>query len=84
MYNEQLLKVQTLYKLYRKRRWGGKHTALRNLRVDKRILKELNNLGFIKIKMSTGERHISLNSHKKKEILDYIIKVLKIDPNLLE
>jgi len=42
--------------------WGGRHTEL----------KELLNKGFLTIKMSTGEYHISLNSHKQKEIYEFL------------
>ncbi len=86
------LKAQLLFKLYRRGIWGGRHTPLRNLfhlidktsiRESKKALKELSNLGWILIKISTGEEHISLNSHKNKEVKDFILKVLKIDPALL-
>ena len=92
MVNE-LLKAQLLFKLYRKGIWGGKHTPIKNLfhladkasiQESKKVLKELNNLRWILIKISTGEEHISLNSHKSKEIKEYILKVLNIDPRLLE
>lgn len=93
MANYELLKAQLLFKLYRKGVWGGKHTPIKNLfhlvdkasiQESKKALKELNNLGWILIKISTGEEHISLNSHKAKEIKDYILKVLNIDSSLLE
>ncbi len=93
MANFELLKTQLLFKLYRKGIWGGKHTPIKNLfhlvdkasiQESKKALKELNNLGWILIKISTGEEHISLNSHKNKEIKEYILRILKIDPNLLK
>ena len=92
MENYDYLKAQLLFKLYRKGIWGGRHTPIRNLfhlvdktsiKESKKALKELNNLGWILIKISTGEEHISLNSHKNKEIKDFILKVLKVDPALL-
>ena len=92
MENYEYLKAQLLFKLYRKGKWGGAHTPLRNLfhlmdkvsiKESKKAVKELNNLGWINIKISTGEEHISLNPHKNKEIRDFILKVLKIDPALL-
>ncbi len=88
----ELLKAQLLFKLYRKGIWGGRHTPLDNLlhladkasiKESEKVLKELNNIGWILIKVSTGEKHISLNSHKSKEIRDYILQVLKINPNML-
>lgn len=92
MENYDYLKAQLLFKLYRRRIWGGKHTPIRNLfhlvdkvsiKESKKALKELNNLGWILIKISTGEEHISLNPHKNKEIKEFILKVLKVDPALL-
>ena len=89
----ELLKAQLLFKLYRKAIWGGRHTPLRNLfhlagniaiKESKKVLKELNKLGWILIKVSTGEEHISLNPHKNKEIKEFILGILKIDPRLLE
>ncbi len=63
--------------------WGGRHTELRNLakslpkhaRGGKEVrlaIKELINRSFINIKMSTGEYHVSLNSHMQKEIYDFL------------
>jgi hypothetical protein len=63
--------------------WGGRHTELKNLQkalpdhlrgtkdADKAI-KELLEKEFIIIKLSTGEKHVSLNSHKQKEIYDFL------------
>lgn len=87
------LKAQLLFKLYRKGIWGGRHTPLKNLfhimdnvsiKESEKAIKELINLDWIKIKISTGDKHISLNPHKNKEIRDYILQVLKIDPVLLK
>ena len=68
-------------------RWGGKHRELRNIKkgfpshisnskegqklIDKTI-KELINDGWLLCKKSTGELHISLNPHMKKEIMDFL------------
>lgn len=91
MYNEDLI-AELLYKLYRRGIWGGRHTPLKNLyyltskiiiRDSEKAVKELSNLGWIQLKKSTGEIHISLNPHKKKEIRDFILKFLKINPELL-
>lgn len=92
MSNEEL-KAELLFKLYRKGIWGGKHTPLRNLyhfsnkviiRESEKAVKELNNLDWVNIKISTNEKHISLNPHKNKEIKQYILQVLKINPSLLD
>ncbi|MEK6935533.1 MAG: hypothetical protein AABW67_02005 [Nanoarchaeota archaeon] len=92
MYNEELT-AELLYKLYRKGIWGGKHTPLKNLyHLTSRIIikdsekaaKELINLGWISAKKSTGEIHVSLNPHRKGEIISFILKVLKINPEFLK
>lgn len=92
MLNEKLT-AELLYKLYRKGIWGGRHTPLRNLYhlVDKasikeseKAIKDLTNLDWIHPKKSTGEIHVSLNSHKKSEIKSFILRILKIDPEFLK
>lgn len=92
MESYEYLKAQLLFKLYRRGIWGGRHIPLRNLfhlvdkssiKESKKALKELNNLGWILIKISTGEEHISLNPHKNREIKDFILRILKVDPALL-
>ena len=63
--------------------WGGRHTELTNLlkclpkhlrgtKEAKNALHELVGLEFILMKLSTGEKHLSLNSHKQKEIYDFV------------
>ena len=63
--------------------WGGRHTELRNLfkalplhlrgvKEAKNAVRELLRREFIFIKISTGEKHVSLNSHKQKEIYDFV------------
>lgn len=68
-------------------RWGGKHTEIRNIKkgfpsnianskegqksIDKAI-KELINDCWLLCKKSTGELHVSLNPHMKKEIMNFI------------
>jgi len=93
MADYEQLKAQLLFKLYRKGKWGGAHTPLKNLlhlmdnasiKESKKALKELTNLSWILIKPSTGEEHISLNSHKTKEIKEFILRILKINPSWLE
>jgi len=70
-------------------RWGGKHTAVRNLRngfpsnvsstkegqklIDKAI-KGLINDGWLLSKKSTGDIHVSLNPKMKKEIMGFVSK----------
>ena len=92
MDNEEL-SAELLYKLYRKGIWGGRHTPLKNLyhltskiiiKDSEKAVKELSNLGWIQAKKSTGEIHVSLNSHKNQEIKEFILRVLKINPELLK
>jgi len=63
--------------------WGGRHTEMRNLQKSlpdhlretkehKKAIKELINKGFLNVKPSTGELHVSLNSHKQKEIFEFL------------
>ena len=63
--------------------WGGRHTELKNLqkslpdhlrgcKESKEAVKELINKEFLNIKLSTGEKHVSLNSHKQKEIYEFL------------
>ena len=63
--------------------WGGRHTELKNLqkalpshlrgsKESKKAVKELLNRGFLNIKLSTGEKHVSLNSHKQQEIYEFL------------
>jgi hypothetical protein len=92
MENDELI-AELLYKLYRKGVWGGRHTPIRNLyhltskiiiRESEKAVKELSNLGWIQTKKSTGEIHISLNPHKKGEIRNFILKILKVSPDFLK
>jgi len=63
--------------------WGGRHTELKNLqkalpshlrgsKESKKAIKELLKKQFLNIKLSTGEKHVSLNSHKQKEIYEFL------------
>ena len=90
---EDMLLAELLFKLYRKGIWGGRHTPIKNLfhivnsatiKDSKKATKELEKKGLVLVKKSTGEDHISLNPHKKKEIKEYILKILKVDPELLK
>mgnify|MGYP001612565174 CR=1 FL=1 len=73
-----------LRRLLNKRRIGGKHTEEKNVfrfaknlsREDQKQLEEdykwCIQQGWIFLKKSTGEVHISLNPHKLKEILEAV------------
>jgi len=63
--------------------WGGRHTELINLKKalprhlrgtkeSNKAIKELLNREFLTIKISTGESHVSLNSHKQEEIYKFL------------
>lgn len=63
--------------------WGGRHTELINLKkcipkhlrgekATEEAIKELINKGFLKIKKSTGEFHVSLDSNKQQEIYEFV------------
>jgi len=79
-----------LLRLIKMDKWSGAHTALRNAtkglpsrylstskgkKAVKKALKELTNKGFLLVKPSTDEIHISLDSHKAREIDDFLQKV---------
>lgn len=63
--------------------WGGRHTEIKNLqkalpdhlrgtKEHKKAIKELINKRFLNVKPSTGELHVSLNSHMQKEIFEFL------------
>lgn len=67
-------------------KWGHAHTPLSNVlrclpaqfrdslkgkKAVKKATKELINRGFMLAKPSTGEIHVSLNPHNKKEIIEF-------------
>lgn len=63
--------------------WGGRHTQLKNLQKAlpshlrgtkemKQAIRELVNREFLNLKPSTGEIHVSLNSHKQREIHEFL------------
>lgn len=63
--------------------WRGRYTELKNLakalpshlkgsKEAKEAVKELLKKRFLNIKPSTEEKHISLNSHKQKEIYEFL------------
>lgn len=78
-----------LRKLMNLNMWGGKHTEIKNLQKSlpdhlrgtkemKKAVKELIDRGFLNVKPSTGELHISLNSHKQKEIYNFLQESVNI------
>jgi len=80
---KKVIMKRFLRKLINLNIWGGRHTELRNLlkalprhlrgvKETKQAIKELIQREFINIKLSTSERHLSLNSHKQTEIYDFI------------
>ena len=84
---KELIKKEILRDMVKSRRWGGKHTELRNLskgipvylintrqgrKVFDKAVKELINDGFLFAKKSTGEVHVSLNHRYSREILEFI------------
>ena len=84
---KELIKKEILRGLIRARRWGGKHTELRNIaklvpvylmnskqgkKIFDKAVKELSNSGWLLGKKSTGEVHVSLNPRFRKEILEFV------------
>jgi len=80
---EKAIMKRFLRKLVNLNIWGGRHTELRNLQKSlpdhlrgskeaKKAVKELANMELIIIKPSTGELHVSLNSHKQQEIYKFL------------
>ena len=82
---KEVIMKRFLRKLMNLNIWGGRHTELKNLQKSlpsylrgskdaKKAIKELTKKEFLIIKPSTGEKHISLNSHKQKEIYEFLEK----------
>lgn len=80
---KEIIMKRFLRKLINLNIWGGRHTELKNLqkalpahlrgsKEHKKALKELLDRGFIIVKISTGEKHVSLNSHKQREIYEFL------------
>lgn len=83
--SENELKAHILFKLSRHRRWGGKHTELVNVQSAlpkeerggaERLARKLADAGLITWLKKTGEIHVSLNPHRKKEIAEIVEKYL--------
>lgn len=83
MQTEKVIMKRFLRKLVNLNIWGGRHTQLKNLfkalpkhlrgsKGAKRAVKELLRQEFITIKKSTFEYHVSLNSHKQREIYEFL------------
>ncbi len=79
----EVIMKRFLRKLLNLNIWGGRHTELKNLqkalpshlrgiKESKNAVKELLKKQFLNIKPSTGEKHVSLNSHKQKEIYEFL------------
>ena len=75
--------VRFLRKLINLNIWGGRHTELGNLKKAlpkhlrgskeaREAIKELIDFKFVNIKISTGEHHVSLNSHRQREIYSFL------------
>jgi len=80
---KEVIMKRFLRKLLNLNIWGGRHTELKNLqkslpdhlrgcKESKEAIKDLINKEFLNIKLSTGEKHVSLNSHKQKEIYEFL------------
>jgi hypothetical protein len=80
---QKIIMKRFLRKLINLNIWGGRHTELKNLqkalpthlrgcKEAKKAIKELLKIEFITIKLSTGEKHISLNNHKQQEIYEFV------------
>ncbi len=80
-YSKEELKAHILYKLARRRMWGGKHLPIMYVRsgipqkylsqLDE-IAKELINEGLLIQAPKTGQLHVSLNPRMKREIIELI------------
>lgn len=92
MAGKEVVKALILFKLFRKGKIGGAHTDLRNAskgikedsKIVKKAIEELNKENLLLGKKSTGEIHVSLNSHKMGEIKNYIKEYLDIDVGILD
>ena len=83
MDQETAIMKRFLRKLLNLNIWGGRHTELTNLlkclpkhlrgtKEAKSALQKLVKMEYILPKLSTGEKHLSLNAHKQKEIYDFV------------
>ena len=69
-------KAQLMFKLaYSKKNWGAKYDRLEHFKRFsdlKKIVKELENLGWLIVKKKSNYTGISLNPKFKKEIIEFI------------
>ncbi len=81
--SDEEIKAHILFKMTFHHRWGGKHTELIHVRSAlppkcrekaEDLARELADAGFLTWLKKTGQIHISLNSHKKKEIFELLEK----------
>ncbi len=71
----ELEKAQIMFKLARKNNWGHKYDRLEHFKRFQNLhqtVKELSNLGWILIYKKSNFTGISLNAHKKTEIIYFI------------
>lgn len=82
---QTIIMKRILRKLINLNIWGGRHTEIKNLqkclpahlrgtKEHKNAIKDLIKLEFLSTKKSTGEIHAGLNSHKQKEIFEFLEK----------
>ncbi|MFH1592661.1 MAG: hypothetical protein ABIB47_04830 [Candidatus Woesearchaeota archaeon] len=84
---KDLIKKEVLRSLILSRRWGAKHTEIKNLekgistylldtksgkKAFQKAIKELIKDNLLLTKKSTGEIHASLNPRKKQEIMNLV------------
>ncbi len=69
-------KAQLMFKLaYSKKNWGAKYDRLEHFKRFsnlKKVMKELENLGWLIVKKKSNYTGISLNPKFKKEIIEFI------------
>ncbi len=85
---ETAIKRAILESLLTPPRWGGRHTEIKNIKRSltssvlstkddqkalENAIKEMINDGWLLVKKSTGETHVSLNPRKKREIMQFVL-----------
>ncbi|MFQ5532024.1 MAG: hypothetical protein ACE5ES_05405 [Candidatus Nanoarchaeia archaeon] len=82
-----LEKAQVMFKLARKNNWGNKYDRLEHFKrfanLDK-IVKELENKGWLIKRKKPNYTGISLNSKYKEEIREFIIKQIPYVKDMLK
>lgn len=83
----ELVKARLLFKLARRRKWGGSHMAFDNLKngfkpkehqMVQQAAEELIRENFLFRKPTSYELHVSLNHEKAQEIKQKILELLGI------